>query len=129
MHCTLLGLLIVLMSYFVVWKLRFKLDKYVHLILFTQLVVLFARIFLKSENSVSQSIIMVCGDIFFKVALYFFVFEMYYVAIKLESPTSKAYWIKKRGVKWTKAAIMIGLIVIQLPVAIASYIVSTVQDY
>ncbi len=75
------------MTYLVAWKLHFKLDKYVHLILFTQLVVLIARIFLKSENSVSQSIIMVCGDVFFKVALYFFVFEMQYVAIKLDSPT------------------------------------------
>ena len=31
--------------------------------------------------------------------------------------------------KWTKAAVMFGLIVIQLPVAIASYVVSTVQEY
>ena len=98
------------MTYFVAWKLRFRLDKYVHLILFTQLVVLFARIFLKSENSVSQSIIMVCGDVFFKVALYFFVFEMYYVAIKIESPTPKVYIEKKRRVKWAKGLIIFSLI-------------------
>ena len=90
-HWALLGALVVLMSYFVAWKLRFKLDKYFHLILFTQLAVLIARVFLKSENSVSQSIIMVCGDVVFKVALYFFVFEMQYVSIKLESTSPKEY--------------------------------------
>jgi len=100
------------MTYFVAFRLRFKLDKYVLLILFTQLIVLIARIFLKSENSVSQYVIMVFGDIVFKVALYFFVFEMNYVAIKLESQTPRDYYFKKRRVKWTKAAIMFGLIVI-----------------
>ena len=128
-HWALLGALVVLMSYFVAWKLRFKLDKYFHLILFTQLAVLIARVFLKSENSVSQSIIMVCGDVVFKVALYFFVFEMQYVSIKLESTSPKEYYIKKRRVKWAKAAVMLGLIFIQLPIAIASYVVSTVQNY
>lgn len=128
-HWALLGALLVLMSYFVAWKLRFKLDKYFLLILFTQLAVLIARVFLKSENSVSQSIIMVCGDVVFKVALYFFVFEMQYVSIKLESTTPKEYYIKKRRVKWAKAAVIVGLIFIQLPIAIASYVVSTVQNY
>jgi hypothetical protein len=69
---------------------------------------------------------MVCGDVLFKVALYFFVFEMLYVSIKLESTTPKEYYLKKRRVKWAKGAVMFGLIVIQLPIAIVSYVVSTV---
>jgi len=128
-HWVLLTVLVVLMTYFVGFKLRFKLNKYVLLILFTQLVVLIARIFLKSENSVSQTVIMMCGDVIFKVALYFFVFEMYYVAIKLDSPTPRDYYFKKRRVKWTKAAIMFGLILIQLPIGIVSYVVSTVKNF
>ncbi len=72
---------------------------------------------------------MVCGDVFFKVAIYFFVFEMQYVSIKLESTTPKDYYFKKRRVKWAKGAVMLGLIVIQLPIAIASYVVSTVHNY
>jgi hypothetical protein len=72
---------------------------------------------------------MVCGDVLFKVALYFFVFEMLFVSIKLESTSPKDYYLKKRRVKWAKAAVMFGLIVIQLPIAIASYVVSTVQNY
>ena len=72
---------------------------------------------------------MVCGDVLFKVALYFFVFEMQYVSIKLESTSPKDYYYRKRRVMWAKATVMFGLIVIQLPIAIISYVVSTVSAY
>lgn len=46
------------------------------------------------------------------MALYYFVFEMGYVALKLESATKIEYKSKKKWIKIAKAAVMFELLII-----------------
>ena len=66
------------------------------------------------------------------MALYYFVFEMGYVAQKLECTNHIEYRRKKKQIKLAKAILMLNLLVIQIPLATLTLIFSTVpnfQDY
>jgi uncharacterized membrane protein len=69
------------------------------------------------------------GDVLFKMALYYFVFEMYYVALKLECTNAQDYKRKKIRVKCAKWSILLGLLLIQMPLATASLTISTVKEF
>ena len=62
------------------------------------------------------------------MALYYFVFEMAYVALKLESTTETEYMSKKKQITITKAAIMLNMLIIQIPLASLTLIISTVDS-
>ena len=50
-----------------------------------------ARIFQSEKLEIAQAVITIFCDIIFKMALYYFVFEMGYVASKLESKNLEEY--------------------------------------
>lgn len=104
--------MLLLALYTVALKLRFKLEVPVLLIILTQLIVMGVRIFLSQDSIIIQNIIMVFGDVIFKASLYYFVFEMYYVAQRLDAPTHNEYQERIKWVKIKKIAVMFGLIVI-----------------
>ncbi len=79
----------VLVLYCVVYKLRFSLETSAIFILCVQFIVMGARIFLRQNQSIAQGVIIIVGDVLFKIALYYFVFEMNYVAVKFESTTER----------------------------------------
>ena len=65
----------------------------------------------------------------FKIALYYFVFEMNYVALKLESTTDKEYKERERKLNIAKALMIVGMGLIQMPIATVSLVISTVEQY
>lgn len=83
--------MVFLTSYFIGYKLRFRLEKTALVIIFTQLIVMTARIFQSDKLEIAQAVITIFCDIIFKMALYYFVFEMGYVASKLESKNLEEY--------------------------------------
>ena len=62
------------------------------------------------------------------MALYYFVFEMGYVASKHESSNFEEYKKKEKRIKIAKAVIMIELSLIQIPLATIALIFSTVTE-
>ena len=118
-----------LVLYCVFYKLRFRLEASALFILCVQFVVMGARIFLRQDQSIAQGIIIIVGDILFKIALYYFVFEMNYVALKLESTSIREYLASKRKVKIAKALVIGGLALIQMPIATVSLVISTVDQF
>ena len=75
-----LGCMLFFTLFFVAYKLRLRLEKPALVIIFTQLIVMTARVFQSQDQSIAQGIITIVGDVLFKMALYYFVFEMGYVA-------------------------------------------------
>ena len=55
-----------------------------------------ARLFQTHDQTITQGLITILGDVLFKMALYYFVFEMSYVAHKLESKDIMEYKSKKK---------------------------------
>jgi hypothetical protein len=62
------------------------------------------------------------------MALYYFVFEMGYVAAKLESTNLAEYKQKIKFINISKAIVMLDLSVIQIPLATLTLIFSTVPS-
>jgi hypothetical protein len=87
------------------------------------------RLFQTHELTIAQALITIVCDILFKMALYYFVFEMGYVAHKLESKDEMEYKKKKKYITITKAIIMLNLLVIQMPLATLTIIFSTVDSF
>jgi hypothetical protein len=129
MNILILACMVYLISYFVAYKLRFRLEKTALVIIFTELIVMTVRIFQSEKLDIAQGIITICCDIVFKMALYYFVFEMGYVASKLESTNLEEYNKKKKRIMIVKAVIMIELSVIQIPLATIALIFSTVPEF
>lgn len=98
-------------------------------IIITQLIVMTVRIFQTQDQTIAQGIITIVGDVLFKMALFYFVFEMGYVAHKLDSNDLIEYKRKKKQITITKAIIMLILLVIQIPFATLSLIFSTVDSF
>ena len=121
--------MLLLFLYCVVFKLRFRLEASTIFILCVQFVVMGARIFLREDQSIAQGVIIIVGDILFKIALYYFVFEMNYVALKLESTSIREYLASKRKVKIAKALVIGGMALIQMPIATISLVISTVEQF
>jgi hypothetical protein len=62
------------------------------------------------------------------MALYYFVFEMGYVAQKLECTNIIEYKRKKKQIKISKAIVMLNLLIIQMPLATLTLVFSTVPS-
>lgn len=82
--------------YFVAYKLHFNVEIPAVVIIITQLTVMAARLFQTYDQTIAQGIITIFADILFKMALYYFVFEMGFVAHKLESKDLMEYTSKKK---------------------------------
>ena len=82
--------------YFVAYKLNFQVEIAAVVIIVTQLIVMAARLFQTHDQTITQGLITILGDVLFKMALYYFVFEMGYVAHKLESKDIMEYKNKKK---------------------------------
>ena len=85
------------------------------------------RIFLRQNQSIAQGVIIIVGDVLFKIALYYFVFEMNFVAVKFESTTEREYQGSKRKVNIAKDLVIGGLVIIQIPFGTISLVISTVE--
>ena len=82
--------------YFVAYKLHFNVEIPAVVIIITQLTVMAARLFQTHDQTIAQGIITIFGDVLFKMGLYYFVFEMGFVAQKLESKDLMEYKSKKK---------------------------------
>jgi hypothetical protein len=71
---------------------------------------------------------LISGDAIFKLSLYFFIFEMYYVQVKLESSTKLEFHENKGRVKRTKLFVMLGYGAIEYPLSTFTYVYTKVGD-
>jgi len=111
--------------YVIAYRLRFHLDKAAYVILLTQLVSMSARILLTFDAAtILDSFILVWGYSITQGCLYYFIFEMKYIAIKIQSQTLEVFKAEKKRTKRAKALVMIGLFGIFTPLMTASLIMS-----
>jgi hypothetical protein len=66
----------ILLTYVIVLKLRFRMDKAAYVILLTQFAVMGVRVFLKEDNVEYQPVLLLAGYLIDESSLFFFVFEM-----------------------------------------------------
>ena len=71
---------------------------------------------------------MISGDAIFKLSLYFFIFEMYFVHTKLESTTQQEFQESEHRVKRSKLFVMIGYGAIEYPLSTFTYVYTKVGD-
>lgn len=104
-----------LLSYVIGYKLRFRVDPAGYVILVTQFLVMAIRVFLKEDNAEYQPILLLAGYLIDESTLFFFVFEMQFIYLKVSSSTLEEY--KARRTKfWRIRAVTIGiLLLIELP--------------
>ena len=78
-------IILILDIYFIGYKIRFNLDKASIIILVAQLIVMIMRIFLGifQKLDIIEPIILVLGSSTVQATLYFFIFEMKLVAVKI----------------------------------------------
>jgi hypothetical protein len=89
--------MLVLELYVIVWRLRLRLDVAGYVILLTYLACMAARILLTvlQEAKVIDSIILVVGYSITQGTLYYFIFEMKYTALKMQSENTEVYALRK----------------------------------
>ena len=78
---------LILEVYVIGWRLRFKMDMAAYFILITQLLVMASRIFLSQNSTFFQPMLVVIAWFIVESTLYFFVFEMKQIWIKIVSET------------------------------------------
>ncbi|TNV78423.1 hypothetical protein FGO68_gene3452 [Halteria grandinella] len=92
---------------------------------FTQLIVMVARLFqVAQKDDITQTLILLIGYIIIDATLYYFVFEMKYVAMKLKCNSVAEYRKEVLGIKRAKYLALGGLLVFYAPTVNLSYILS-----
>ena len=80
-----------LLAYVIGYKLRFRVDLAGYVILVTQFIVMGIRVFLKEDNAEYQPILLLAGYLIDESTLFFFVFEMQFIYLKVNSSTLEEY--------------------------------------
>ena len=75
-----------------------------------------------------DSIILVVGYSITQGTLYYFIFEMKYTALKMQSETNEVYVLRKQRIKRIKFLVMFGLIFIFTPCMLASLLMSVTSN-
>ena len=75
-----------------------------------------------------DSIILVVGYSITQWTLYYFIFEMKYTALKMQSETNEVYVLRKQRIKRIKFLVMFGLIFIFTPCMLASLLMSVTSN-
>lgn len=125
----LFGALLSLEVYVIAWKLKFKMDKAGYLILLTQLIVMFSKLFHSQQRNLIQPILVLVGYTISEATLFFFVFEMKYVQLKIKSATVEQYKHAKLPLKKIKYSLFTILFIIHLPGILTAYIYSTLYNH
>ncbi len=117
-----------LLSYVIGYKLRFRVDLAGYVILVTQFMVMGIRVFLKEDNAEYQPILLLAGYLIDESTLFFFVFEMQFIYLKVISSTLEEY--KTQRIKYRRIrAVTIGiLLLIELPLGCVAMALSKQEN-
>jgi hypothetical protein len=117
-----------LLSYVIGYKLRFRVDLAGYMILVTQFMVMGIRVFLKEDNAEYQPILLLAGYLIDESTLFFFVFEMQFIYLKVISSTLEEY--KTQRIKYRRIrAVTIGiLLLIELPLGCVAMALSKQEN-
>lgn len=117
-----------LLSYVIGYKLRFRVDLAGYVILVTQFMVMGIRVFLKEDNVEYQSILLLAGYLIDESTLFFFVFEMQFIYLKVISTTLEEYKTQRIKYRWIRAVTIGILLLIELPLGCVAMALSKQEN-